>query len=71
MASDAGVKPVIVAHSFGGLPTLACAARHGERLRAAVIVDTPLRSPEQRAERDRNKVPRMPRDTRVYASVAA
>lgn len=66
---DADERPVIVAHSFGGFPTLACAARWGERLRAAVIVDTPLRSPEQRVEREKNKVPRAPRPPRVYPSV--
>ncbi|MEK9776743.1 MAG: alpha/beta fold hydrolase, partial [Quisquiliibacterium sp.] len=35
---DGPVKPVFVGHSFGGFPSMACAARHGERLRAAVIV---------------------------------
>ncbi len=37
------VKPVIVGHSFGGLPMMTAAATAGERLKAAVIVDSPFR----------------------------
>ncbi len=37
------VKPVIVGHSFGGLPMMAAAASAGERIKAAIIVDTPFR----------------------------
>ena len=37
------VKPVIVGHSFGGLPMMAAAATAGERIGAAVIVDSPFR----------------------------
>lgn len=42
---EAGGKPVLVGHSFGGYPTLAAAAGHGERLRAAVSVDSPVQPP--------------------------
>jgi pimeloyl-ACP methyl ester carboxylesterase len=42
---DSAVKPVFVGHSFGGMPLMACAARHGARLRGAVMVDTPVRPP--------------------------
>lgn len=65
-------KPIIVGHSFGGFPTMFAAARHGERLRAAVLLDTPLWSPEKRRER-RNKSgpPRDPRPTRVYPTLEA
>ena len=66
---EGSAPAVVVAHSFGGFPTLAAAARFGERLRAAVIVDTPLRSPQQKAERERNKVARAPRPARVYPSI--
>ena len=65
---DAPVPPVFVGHSFGGFPTAACAARHGERLRAAVIVDSPFRSPEQRKVRDASRKPREHRPLREYAS---
>lgn len=39
----AAVKLVIVGHSFGGLPMMVAAATAGERIKAAVIVDTPFR----------------------------
>lgn len=66
---DAPVPPVFVGHSFGGFPTAACAARHGERLRAAVIVDSPIRSPEQRRARDASRRPREFKPLREYATL--
>ena len=39
----AAVKPVVVGHSFGGFPMMAAATGAGERLKAAIIVDTPFR----------------------------
>ncbi len=72
---DADAKPVWVAHSFGGFPTLNFAARHGERLRAAVIVDIPLLSRAQREAKaaEHNAHPgrdRPPPASRVYPTVA-
>jgi len=68
----APVPPVFVGHSFGGLPTAACAARRGLELRAAVIVDSPFwpaaRASEQH-ERIRNRRGQGP--SPVYRSVAA
>lgn len=43
-----GRKAIVVGHSFGGFPTLYCAARYPERLRAAVILDTNVPPPERR-----------------------
>jgi len=63
---EAPVPPVFVGHSFGGFPTMACAARHGERMRAAVIVDSPLRTPEQRAQVEKARQARNFRPARVY-----
>ncbi len=40
-------KPVVIAHSFGGSVTSALAAAHGERLKAAIIVDSGARPPER------------------------
>ena len=40
---DGPVKPVVIAHSFGGMPLMALASKHGARLRAAIMVDTPVR----------------------------
>ncbi|MDB5455495.1 MAG: alpha/beta hydrolase fold protein [Caulobacter sp.] len=43
-----GVKPIVVGHSFGGFPTLYCAARHAERLRGVILVDSSIQPPEKR-----------------------
>ena len=69
---DGPVKPVFVAHSFGGFPLMGCASRHGERLRAAVMVDTPVRSPEQEAERrGKRRIDESSRPHRVYPTLEA
>jgi len=68
----AATPPVFIGHSFGGLPTAACAARRGQELRAAVIIDSPFwpaaRAKEQH-ERIRNRRGQGP--SPVYRSVAA
>ena len=66
---DAPVPPVFVGHSFGGFPTMACAARAGDRLRAAVILDTPLRTPEQRKAREAARQRAEPKPPRPYATL--
>ena len=38
-------KPVFVGHSFGGYPTLEAARQHGDQLRAAISVDSPVQPP--------------------------
>jgi pimeloyl-ACP methyl ester carboxylesterase len=48
---DSAVKPVFVGHSFGVFPLMNLAVRHGERLRAAVMVDTPVHPPGHRSRR--------------------
>lgn len=68
---EADEKPVFVAHSFGGVPLMGCAGRHGERLQAAVMVDTPVRSPAQEAERRRRPTNQPARPHRVYPSIEA
>lgn len=69
---DAPEKPVFVAHSFGGFPLVGSAVRHGERLRAAVMVDTPVRSPEQEAERrGKRRMDEPARPHRVYPTLEA
>jgi pimeloyl-ACP methyl ester carboxylesterase len=70
---EAEEKPIFVGHSFGGVPTIATGMTHGERLRAAVVVDTPLWSPaERKARRERRKATgREPRPNRVYPSFNA
>ncbi len=66
---DATVKPIFVAHSFGGFPLMACASRHGDRLGAAVMVDTPVRSREEEAERRRSRPDGPARPHRLYPTL--
>ena len=68
---EAAEKPVFVAHSFGGYPLTACAIRHGERLRAAVIVDTPMRSPDDKTRGRPGPPDATARPHRVYPTVEA
>ena len=42
--------PVLVGHSLGGLVTIQTASDHGDRLRGAVILDTPVRRPDPESE---------------------
>ncbi|ATC33181.1 alpha/beta hydrolase [Caulobacter vibrioides] len=60
-----GVKPVIVGHSFGGFPTLYCAARHADRLRGAILLDTTIQPPEKRWK---GPPPRSGKGAPVYAT---
>ncbi len=66
---EAGLPPTLVAHSFGGFPLMSAAARFGDRLARAVIVDTPLRPPPGADARRRHRVENL-RSARVYASQA-
>ncbi len=65
---DTEVKPVFVGHSFGGYPLMNIGVRHGERLRGAVMVDTPVHAPDK----PRRKPTRMeePKAHRVYPTLA-
>ena len=44
---EAREKPVVIAHSFGGSITASLAATSGDRLKAAIIVDSGARPPER------------------------
>jgi len=59
---EAAGKPVVVGHSFGGFPTLYCAAHHPERLKGVVLLDTTIQPPEKRW----NGPPRRDNGNRVY-----
>lgn len=61
-----GVKPIVVGHSFGGFPTLYCAARHPERLRGAIMVDSSIQPPEKRWK---GPPPRSGLGNRVYPTL--
>ena len=69
---EAAVPPTVVAHSFGGFPLINLAARHGQRLAHAVLVDTPLRPLQSQGAA--MAPPRLrddkPRSARVYSTLA-
>ncbi len=62
------VKPAFVGHSFGGFPVMNAAFRFGERLRLAVIADTPIRTREERGQRLDEHPRREFKPHRIYAS---
>ena len=66
---SATVAPTVVAHSFGGFPLMNLAARFGDRLARAVIVDTPLRPPPGVDGKRRHRAENL-RSARVYDSEA-
>jgi long-chain acyl-CoA synthetase len=65
---DGPTAPVFFAHSFGGFCLMNICARFGERLRLAVIADTPLRTRAQQAAREEER-PRRIKEHRVYATL--
>jgi pimeloyl-ACP methyl ester carboxylesterase len=52
VAADAGMadRPVVVGHSMGGFVAVVAAARYGERLAGAIIVDSPVHFPDPETE---------------------
>ena len=46
-----GARPFVIGHSFGGFMTMKLASQFGEELGGAVIVDSPIRSPEEEVAR--------------------
>ncbi|HEY9218502.1 MAG TPA: alpha/beta hydrolase [Phenylobacterium sp.] len=73
---DGGRKPTYIGHSFGGSQVFFAAARHPERMHAAILVDTGFGGPPpaqqaemmRRAERVRN-IPTGDRANRVYPDI--
>jgi pimeloyl-ACP methyl ester carboxylesterase len=61
-----GVKPILVGHSFGGFPTLYCAALHADRLRGVVMADSSIQPPEKRWK---GPPPRPDAANRVYETL--
>lgn len=64
---DSPLKPTLVAHSFGGFVAMHCAARYGDRLRAAVLVDSAIDPPGRRHDGP----PRRERPNRIYPTFEA
>ena len=63
-----GIKPILVGHSFGGFPTLYCAALHADRLRGVVMADSSIQPPEKRWK---GPPPRPDAANRVYPTLEA
>jgi pimeloyl-ACP methyl ester carboxylesterase len=59
--ADLGANPFVIGHSFGGLVTMKYAFEHGGQLGGAVLVDPPIRSPEEELAR-----PLTPPQPRIY-----
>lgn len=68
---EGNIKPVVVAHSFGGFPGLRYASRHGQKVGGLVMVDSPILSPEMRQKRRGRSPSGMldPRPNRIYADL--
>jgi pimeloyl-ACP methyl ester carboxylesterase len=67
---DGAVKPVFLGHSFGGHIATFVSARYGERLKATIVLDPPIFTPERIAERRaRPRKERVYRPHRVYPSL--
>jgi len=68
---ESELKPLFAGHSFGGFPLMTAAARYGEQLHSAVIIDTPLRPPEGQAERERRRAEQGFRPPKLYHTMDA
>ena len=66
----ATAQPTVVAHSFGGFALMNLAARHGQRLALAVVVDTPMRQPGGDATAPGHRFDGIQRSARVYPTQA-
>lgn len=66
--ADAGLgeQPFVIGHSFGGFMTMRFASTYGDMLGGAVIVDSPIRSPEE--ERTNPRLPPPMGNKKTYAS---
>jgi pimeloyl-ACP methyl ester carboxylesterase len=71
VAEDAQLvgAPIVVGHSMGGFVCISAAARYGDRLAGAVILDSPVRRPDPEAEEGARG--RAFRNPKVYPDVEA
>ena len=68
-AAQLGERPFVIGHSFGGFMTMKVASQYGDTLGGAVIVDSPIRSPEEEARHPLTRPPMGNR--RVYETFDA
>jgi pimeloyl-ACP methyl ester carboxylesterase len=64
-AAELGPQPFVIGHSFGGFMTMRFGAAYGDEIGGAVIVDSPIRRPE---ERDQLRPPKVLGRVHVYDS---
>jgi pimeloyl-ACP methyl ester carboxylesterase len=64
-----GARPFVIGHSFGGFMTMKFGAQFGDELGGAVIVDSPIRSPEEEAQQPLS--PPKWTNSRIYESFDA
>ena len=53
--AELGDGPIVVGHSFGGYMTMKFGAAHGARIAGAVIVDSPIRRPDEETRNPRKR----------------
>ncbi len=64
--------PLLVGHSMGGIVSIATAARFGDRLAGAIIVDSPVRRPDPESEEGtRGRAFRNPKTYRDFETAVA
>jgi pimeloyl-ACP methyl ester carboxylesterase len=68
-AAQLGERPFVIGHSFGGFMTMKVASQYGDTLGGVVIVDSPIRSPEEEARHPLTRPPM--RNKRVYETFDA
>jgi pimeloyl-ACP methyl ester carboxylesterase len=68
-AAQLGERPFVIGHSFGGFMTMKVASQYSDTLGGAVIVDSPIRSPEEEARHPLTRPPMGNR--RVYETFEA
>jgi pimeloyl-ACP methyl ester carboxylesterase len=74
VARHAGIvgAPLLVGHSMGGIVCIAAAARWGDRLAGAIIVDSPVRRPDPESEEGtRGRAFRNPKTYRDFETAVA
>ncbi len=54
-------KPIIIGHSFGGFVSMMTGTLFGEQLTGVVLVDSPVRPPDYKWEKDPTKAPIRPK----------
>jgi pimeloyl-ACP methyl ester carboxylesterase len=59
--------PAVIGHSMGGFVAIGAAARHGDRLAGAIVVDSPVRKPDPESEEGRGG--RMFRAPKTYPAL--